>query len=138
MKHIIFTIFFLLSLAPIAQATDLIIALSPYQETAQAKRQARQVLQFLTQMEAGQKAIIIDGFHLRTIGEFKIPESKLYSSPKARIGFNRKGVGALMRFAQNANMNGDAVPSVSGALRLPQLLRHVAENYASSNEKLRR
>ena len=109
---------------PVAIAQDIIVALSPYQQQAEAH--AKQVLKHLTTLEAGSKAVLIDGYRLRKIGDFKIPERK--ASPKALLKLNAKTVAALMRFAK-ANTQQDT-PTVSNALRLPQLLRHIAENYS--------
>ncbi len=126
---------FTLTLSSTATAKDIVVVLSPYQEQAEANRQAKTVLQELTQLEPGDKGILIDGYHLKTIGIFAIPEKKAYASPKARLRVNGSVVGALMSFAKQATpYSEDSAPSVSGAVRLPQVLRHIAENYGSDQK----
>ncbi len=109
-----------------AQARELIIAISPHQQQSEAKAQASNVLRYLTALEGGKQAIIMDGYNLQTIGTFTVPTDKRYSSPKAKLTANRAGVAALMRFA------GNGVGSTN-TVRLPQLLRHVAQNYAGED-----
>ena len=130
-------IFVFLFTAHSVLARELVMALSPYQNVATAKQQVSSVLKFLTGLEPGDSAILLDGYNLTTIGEFTIPDNPAYKSPKARLGANRATVGALMRFAKNTlPVGGDNVPSVTGALRLPQLLRYVSENYSGGDTDL--
>jgi len=121
----------ILSLPTLANARDTVVVLSPFQEPAQAQRQARMVLQNLVQLDLGDNAILIDGYHLKTIGVFNIPQNKSYSSAKARLRVNAKAVGALMKFSkQLGGGKKKSAPFIDGALRLPQLLRHLAQNNA--------
>lgn len=115
---------------------NLIIAISPYLNPTEAKQQNIGLMQNLTQLQAGDKAILLDGYNLTHIGDFDIPNNQIYKSAKARLNVNREAVGALMRFAEKSVTPGtDGHPSVSSAVRLPQLLSHIAKNYAQS-EKL--
>lgn len=122
----------LLSANYAAEARDLVFALSPYQAQDVTTAQSKAILQFLTQGEAGDKAIFLDGVRLQTIGVFTVPEGKAYTTPKARLAFNSKLVGALMQFSKKSKHDSNTAPSVAGALRLPQLLRYVAENYVTT------
>ena len=118
-----------------AIAKDYTIALSPYISQADAKAQAISILQFMTGLDAGDETTLLDGFNLKTIGTFIIPENPLYKSPKARLGFNGQAVGSLMKFAKSSHLpNGDNQSSVVGALRLPQLLRYLANNIMGETE----
>lgn len=117
------------AMSQVCAAKDYIVALSPLQPPEQAQIQVKESLKFATELDAGDKVAFIDGFNLRTIGTFVVPEGKNYTNPKARLAANGKAVGALLNFAKSAATNGEML---SGALRLPQLLRHVAENYRTS------
>ncbi|PCJ99558.1 MAG: hypothetical protein COA45_05870 [Zetaproteobacteria bacterium] len=114
---------------PSSFAREMVIAFSPFQSPENAMRQAKSTLKFLTSLEPGDSAVLMDGYHLKTLGSFVVPKGSAYRSPKARLGANRAAVGALIRFAKQAqNIRGQNAPSVKGALRLPQLLRTIAEN----------
>ncbi|MEW8626265.1 MAG: hypothetical protein AB2551_10975 [Candidatus Thiodiazotropha sp.] len=116
-----------------ANSRELVIAVSPHQETTAARQQATEVFKFLTTLEPGDTATLIDGYNLMLIGEWKTPTKSAYRSPKARLAVNRQAVAALLHFADNAAKPGvEDQPSVTGALRLPQLLRHVAGNFPVS------
>jgi len=118
-----------------AIAKDYTIAISPYISQADAKAQAISILQFMTSLKAGDETTLLDGFNLKTIGTFTIPENPLYNSPKARLGFNGQAVGSLMKFAKSSHLpNRDNQPSVVGALRLPQLFRYIANNIMGETE----
>ncbi|MER2511214.1 MAG: hypothetical protein ABTQ25_02125 [Nitrosomonas ureae] len=119
-----------------AYGRSLIIAISPYLNPAETKQQNIALLQNLTQLQPGDKAIVLDGYNLTHIGDFTIPDNPTYKSAKARLNVNRDAVGALMRFAQDSVVpSTEGHPSVSGAVRLPQLLSHIAKNY-TQGEKL--
>lgn len=135
MKTLIVTLL-LLCLANSVFARDLVVALSPHQSPEQAKAQVKSLIPFLVSLEENDQVIFLDGYHVKTIGKFTIPEGKTYHNPKARLAKNREALAGLMQFAKSANApNGDLAPSVTHAIRLPQLLRHVAGYYATG-EKL--
>lgn len=116
----------LLSVAPaLAHSRNFVIAFSPNQPATDAKAQTAHALQFLVTLEPGDSAILLDGFHLKTLGTFTVPAGAAYASPKARLGANRAAAGTLMNFAKNARGS-------SASVRLPQLLRHVAATYAAA------
>ena len=104
-------------------AADLVVAVSLFGESEEAKAQMTGLLQFLTSLEPGRQAVLIDGDHLQTLGTFTVPESAAYRSPKARLNVNKKLAGRLMRLHQNAKT------SPQRAAKLPQLLRHIAQSY---------
>lgn len=139
MKHFkLFCVAVVLYLAVLQNAygRNLIIAVSPYLNSLEAKQENIALLQQLTQLQPGDKAIVLDGYNLTHIGDFAIPDNPAYKSAKARLSVNREAVGALMRFAQNSVVPAtEGHPSVSGAVRLPQLLSHIARNY-TQGEKL--
>ena len=119
-----------------AHSREWVIALSPYMEATAAKQQTKAVLKFVTALEAGDKVTILDGYHLRLIGSFNIPENPAYNSPKARLGANRSAVAALLRFAGNVTTpDSDSQPTITGAVRLPHLLRHIGENFPSGETR---
>lgn len=122
-----------LAMAQAASARDVIVALSPYHAPDDARRHSVALLKQLTELNQGSRVTLIDGYNLSIIGEFNIPDNSAYNNPKARLGVNREVVAALKRFADRAIEPGSAGhPSVSGAVRLPQLLRYVANNFNHS------
>lgn len=119
-----------------ASSRELVIAVSPYMDTAAAKGQSIEVLKFLTEQEPGDTAIILDGYNLTLLGEWNTPENPAYKSPKARLAVNRSAVAALLRFSGSATPPGGAgKPTVTGALRLPHLLRYIAANFPSADRQ---
>lgn len=132
-KHFLFCSIMLLWLLVVQSAFggNVIVAVSPYMEPGEAKQYSIKLLEQLTQLELGTQVTLLDGYHLSIIGEFNIPNNPAYKNPKAILGVNRAAVSALMRFADKAITPGTQNhPSVTGAVRLPQLLRYVANNYA--------
>lgn len=137
MKPLLITLTLCLSLAShsIAHSRELIVAVSPYTDSAAATAQAKNILKFLTELEPGDHATLIDGYNLNLLGEFTVPDDPKYRSPKARLTINRQAVSALLGFAkasQAQGNTGEPYPSVSGALRFPQLMRYIGENFATS------
>lgn len=133
MKRLIVSLVVLCTLiTPAARAADMVVAMSPWNTVDAARAEAKQILQFLTLLEPGSSVLLVDGYRLSTIGEFDIPASPAYGSAKARLAVNRKAVAALLKFAGNATPPGaPGQPRLTGALRLPQLLSHIAENIAT-------
>lgn len=120
-----------LSTPVMAQPRELAVAISPYQDAAELNEQARSVFDELTTLARGDRAVLLDGYSLATLGQFNIPENKLYDSPKARAKVNRTAVAALLNFTRSPKAVGaDGAPTVQGAIRLPQLLRKLASNLA--------
>lgn len=110
-------------------AKEVVIGLSPFEKSDTLQRTVRQSLQFATGLNAGDRVTFVDAYHLTVIGIFKIPENSAYRSEKARLGANKKTVGSLMQFAKRPlQVSGSILPSVKGAVRLPQFLRYVAQN----------
>ena len=110
-----------------AVAREMIIAVSAHQSVDANKQQIRQVLQFLTSLETGSKAVIVDADNLTLLGTFTIPSKKAYGSVKARLTVNKAVVGQLMRFAERPVSLDEGKP----VSRLPALLRYLAQNFPS-------
>jgi hypothetical protein len=122
----------LLVFLSIAQAREIVVALSPFQTPEQAKAQAVQVLEFLTKLEPGDRAVLVDGERIATICEFQIPADPAYSAPKARLAVNRAAVNSITAFAKRATApTADEARRVPGALRLPQVLEFAAITLAA-------
>jgi len=129
-KYLSVVLCLILSMISNAYGRDLVVALSPYMEPAVAKKQNGALLRFLTHLQPGDRVTLVDGYHLKKIGDFNIPTDVKYRHPKVRMTMNKETVGALMRFAKNVTVpGGDNHPSVTGAVQLPQLLRYVANNF---------
>lgn len=134
MKKVAFVLSFLLvliGLASRASARDMAIGLSPYLEASIAEAQMNAVLQFLAgALEPGDRCILFDAYHVQTLGTFAVPDNAVYRQPKAKIQANRQAVGALVQFARAAKKpHGEGEPSVIGAIRLPQALRFIGQDY---------
>ncbi|GJL75956.1 hypothetical protein [Nitrosomonas sp.] len=124
------TLFVWLAAAQAASARNMVVAVSPYYPPDEARRHSIALLKQLTELNQGSRVTLIDGYNLSIIGEFTIPDNPAYNNPKARLGVNREAVAALKRFADRAVMPGsEGHPAVAGAVRLPQLLRYVANNF---------
>lgn len=114
-----------------ARAHELIVGLSPYQDAAKAEAQVKTVLDFLTvTLEPGESALVIDAFNIQSIGTYIVPPNPAYRHAKAKIMANRQAVSAMLAFARAARApKGGAEPAVMGAIRLPQALSFIGQNY---------
>lgn len=131
-RVVFLSLFFLLfDLKSSASAYELAIGLSPYQDARQAETQVKQVLQFLTDtVQPGQSALLFDAYHLRTLGVFAVPSNPSYRHPKAKINANTKTIAALSTFAKQAGLPpGTQETAMQSALRWPQALRFIGQNY---------
>ena len=68
--------------SPVVFAREIVVVFSPYQPQEALHQHVKSTLKFLTSLEAGDNAILMDGFNLRTIATFKVPQGKAYRSPK--------------------------------------------------------
>lgn len=140
MKNMTMSVLTLLSvmlLSPNLYARDLVIGLSPFHtEKAGAKDQIKTVIQFLVDtVEPGEQAMIYDAYHVQTIGIFAVPNKSLYRHPRAKLRANARVVKQLLTFAKQAmTPTGVNRPSVSGAIRLPQFLAFLGENFAPQQD----
>ena len=111
-------------------AYDAVFVFSPHQSPDTSKVQVQAALKYLVNEQPGYKALLIDGYNLKTLGEYHNPDSALYKSPKARLKKNAATIKALMEFAKSSKVpSADNSPKIVGALRIPQALRFVAENH---------
>lgn len=126
MKLFIFACGVLVSLS--IQAKSLIIGVSPFQSEETHMSQSKVILKHLTELDTGDEAIVFNAYSLEELGRFIIPENKAYASPKARLSKNGKLVKRLLGLVHEPKLS--AMPSVNNAVRLPQFLRHIGENYS--------
>lgn len=134
MKHIALIFSLLLvfcSLVGQAAARDMAIGLSPHQDAGVAEVQIKSVLEFLAHtLEPGDRCLLFDAYHVQTLGTFAVPDKAVYRQPKAKIQANRQVVGAVIQFARTAKRpTGEGEPSVVGAIRIPQALRFIGQDY---------
>lgn len=116
-----------------ATASEFVVAVSPYNTAAVVKQHAAQILTFALTQNAGDKVIVVDGYNIKPIATITIPDDVKYKSPKSRMNFNRVAVAALYRFSEKViQSSGGKHPTVKGAVKLPQLLRFVAQNYQTA------
>ncbi|NQY41455.1 MAG: hypothetical protein HRT80_15325 [Henriciella sp.] len=110
------------SLAPLAQADNLAIVLSPNGEPDARRAEAMDAIKLATAaVELGESAIFINGLTTKTICTFNVPERRAYGSDKAKLTYNRACVGAVLNLANK----GDAGASL-GQLDLPRTYRMLA------------
>lgn len=114
-----------------ALGRDMAIGLSPYQDGDIAERQIKAVLEFLAEtLEPGDRCVLFDAYRIQTLGTFVVPDKAVYRQPKAKIQVNRQVVAAMNQFARTARRpQGENEPSVMGAIRLPQALRFIGQDY---------
>ena len=119
-----------------AHSHDLIIGLSPYMDKTASKDQIKAVIGYLLEVvKPGNSARIYDAYNLASIGTFKVPPKKAYRHQKAKLVVNKKVVKKLLKFAEHSiKPGGENVPSVTGAIRLPQFLRFLGENQTITAE----
>jgi len=113
-------------------AKEYVVALSPYSSTADKKIQVSEVVKLVSHLKAKDSVWFIDGYTLETLGRVNIPDNPAYNSPKAKIAVNRQAISQLVQFAKTDTVV-MAKTMPSGAIRLPQLLRSIANNKSSSN-----
>lgn len=131
-RLVFLSLMFLLFMVPNqSSAYEMAIGLSPHQDTRQAEMQVKQVLQFLTEtIQPGQSALLFDAYHLRTLGAFAVPSNPSYRHPKAKLNANAKTIAALFEFAKQAGLlPGTQESAMQNALRWPQALRFIGQNY---------
>lgn len=139
MKKVTLVLSFLLVLFGIsgqASARDMAIGFSPYLDTSMAETQINSVLKFLAEtLEPGDRCVLLDAYHVQTLGIFTVPDKAVYRQPKAKIQANRQVVGAMSQFARAAKKpHGENEPSVIGAIRIPQALRFIGQDYPAMQD----
>ena len=139
MKKVILVLSFLLvlfSLSGQASAREMAIGFSPYVETGIAETHINSVLKFLAEtLEPGDRCVLFDAYQVQTIGTFTVPDKAVYRQPKAKVQANRQAVGALSQFARAAKKpHGENEPSVIGAIRIPQALRFIGQDYPAMQD----
>ncbi len=139
MKKVTLVLSFLLVLFGIsaqASARDMAIGFSPYLDTSIAETQINSVLKFLAEtLEPGDRCVLFDAYHVQTLGIFTVPDKAVYRQPKAKIQANRQAVGAMSQFARAAKKpHGENEPSVIGAIRIPQALRFIGQDYPAMQD----
>lgn len=130
---ILFSILLYAAVSTAAFAKEIVIGLSPYQAPEILQQQVKQSLKYATTLKGGDTVSVIDAYHIKPLAKFTVPEGKAYRSPKARIKANKKAVAVLMQFAKKPPQS-DPAPSVTGALRMPQFLRHVTQNFSGDKK----
>jgi hypothetical protein len=121
----------LFGMANQAPARDMAIGLSPYQNADVAEKQIKSLVEFLAEsLEPGDRCMLFDAYHVQTLGIFAVPDKAVYRQPKAKVQANRQVVAAMIQFARTAKRpDGDGEPSVIGAIRIPQALRFIGQDY---------
>lgn len=115
-----------LILTQAAYARDYIVVLSPVHFDYELKAQNKDVLRFLvSQVKPGEKATIIDGWHLKTIAEFAVKDDPKYNHPKIKIRSNPHVLRALNAFADSGLRN-----RLHAGVQIPQLYQYLGQNFA--------
>ncbi|MEL6692380.1 MAG: hypothetical protein AAFQ12_05020 [Pseudomonadota bacterium] len=112
------------SIAPLAQADNLAIVLSPNGEPEAKRMEVMDAIKLATSaVELGETAIFLDGLTTKTLCTFTVPERRAYGSDKAKLTYNRACVGTLLNLAEQANAS-----AVAGQLDLPRTYRMMAQS----------
>lgn len=120
-----------ISLSMSAHSRDIIIGLSPYQNAESAKQQAIDAFKYASQLTPEDSVTFVDAYNLRVIGEFTVPDDPRYKGTKARLAANKPDVAKIIAFTKQAKSGQPGGPTVNQALRLPQILRFIAQNITS-------
>lgn len=116
-----------------ALASDYVIAISSQQSSASAEIQKKALIRTLSQMALGTETALIDGENTSLLCTFKVPNNANYNSPKAKLKANIPCIKALNSFVQERT---DKTTASSHALRVPQLLRFIAQNFDTDGIEL--
>ena len=107
---------------PEANAKDFVIVVSPAIDEDKRIDVTQTTVAFMARMlEAGERAIIMDGFTAATITTFEVPHGEAYKHTKAKVMANRYEVGSFYRFMKTPTPAGLA----PGALNLPKVFRSI-------------
>ena len=110
--------------APLAQADDLAIVLSPNGSPDAKHGEVMDMLKLATSVvEPGETAVFIDGLNNKTICTLAVPNRKAYRSEKAKLTVNAPCVGVLLSVAKAAD-----VDAVAGQLDLPRTYRMIGQS----------
>ena len=121
----IFSILIVLSLSMSSNAKTLYIVPTQNQPNTDKQAQVKQVLEFLTTLEAGDTAYLFDGTSLQSIGEFEVPNDPNYKSKKLLVKHNGRAIAAFLKWGKSP------VPSeipINYSVLIPQVLSHIARN----------
>jgi hypothetical protein len=122
----------LIGFAECVDAKNLVVGISPYMNAATAKIDMTDLVRQLTEtVDPGESAVIIDAFNLIPVCKFQVPQGAGFRNPKAKLSSNAACVRLLLDFGKVANMGVKANDVMPFAVRLPQLLRFVRENYTA-------
>ena len=117
----------------VTQAKDLTIIMSPVMQQEQLQRDvSRSLTLVLDQVQPGERVLFIDGQALQIIADFNVPDKKAYAHPKAKLQANKTALAQLKRFSNNATSVPD--DGVAGAIKLPQVLEFLGQNYPQSKD----
>jgi len=83
-----------------ALATDYVVAVSPASSPEEKTAVMAKAIDWMTKLDAGDRALLHDGVTGEYLGEFKVPTDSRYQNPKARVMANRQVVAQVMQFAK--------------------------------------
>lgn len=114
-----------LSLSFGANAKTLYIVPTANQPDTDKQAQAKEVLGFLTTLDAGDTAYLLDGVSLQSIGKFQVPNDPKYRSEKLLVKHNGRGIAAFLKWVKSSAPSGTPM---NHSVLIPQVLRHIALN----------
>lgn len=120
-----------------AHSGEMVVGLSPFNQSAKAENQTKSFINYLLEnSNPGDKVRFYDAYNLRSLGVFEIPTNPGYRHPRAKLMVNKEVIKALLEFAEKARepKEEEGEPSVAGAMRWPQFLRFIGENLSHSEE----
>lgn len=129
MKHLLLIMALLMSLifGHTAYARDFIIVMSPVSGGQEANTALKKdVLNFLmNQVQQGEKATLINGWDLKTLGVFSVKDNPRYNHPRIKLRMNAAVIHVLQTF-------GDEAPNMrlQGGVQIPQLYQYLGQNFA--------
>lgn len=122
MKTLFAFAFLGLFVAPSAMAGNLLMIVSPHQDSTAAAQQYEAVTQFYLTLGAGDSLKVINGMGGTSIATLNIPDNPAYNHLKPKLKINLAGRGKLKQFFQTMQINNQ----LKGAIDMPRLMAQIA------------
>ncbi len=110
-----------------ANAEEMIIAVPDQMSKADAAPLMNTLMRFAAEnTDPGETSVFINAHTQNRLCQITVPPKKAYSNLKAKLQYNAKCLKTLMAYRDGQQAEGT---SPNGKIKLPQLLRSIAQNY---------
>jgi len=119
----LFTFTFLgLFVASTAMARNMLMIVSPHQDSIAATQQYEAITKFYLTLGAGDSLKVINGMGVSSIATLNIPNNPAYNHLKPKLKINQAERKKLKQFFQNMRLNNQ----LKGAIDMPRLMAQIA------------